>query len=184
MRKPLTVLSTLTLLGLAATMASPAQAHRSSFDATLMPVNAAAASGSVTISQVGTNTRVQLHATGLSVGMHMSHVHGVRGGQATCPTMANDTNNDGRVDIAEGLPAYGPVMLTLTDMSADLGTTLDYDRALKHLDNGDGIASIGDLTHYVVVVHGVDVDGNGQLTGSSDPALNEIAMPALCAVIT
>ena len=41
--------------------------------------------------------------------MHMSHIPGVRGGHATCPTAALDTNGDGRVDLREGLPAYGPV---------------------------------------------------------------------------
>ena len=42
-------------------------------------------------------------------GMHMHHIRGVRGGHATCPTAALDTNGDGRVDLREGLPAYGPV---------------------------------------------------------------------------
>lgn len=52
---------------------------------------------------------VTLCVTGLGAGMHMHHIRGVRGGHATCPTAALDTNGDGRVDLREGLPAYGPV---------------------------------------------------------------------------
>mgnify|MGYP002402040178 CR=1 FL=1 len=65
--------------------------------------------GSATIAQTGKNTTVSLSATGLGAGMHMHHIRGVRGGHATCPTAALDTNGDGRVDLREGLPAYGPV---------------------------------------------------------------------------
>lgn len=78
-------------------------------DATFASVNAPNASGTATIAQTGTKTTVSLSVTGLGAGMHMHHIHGVRGGHATCPTAALDTNGDGRVDLREGLPAYAPV---------------------------------------------------------------------------
>lgn len=182
--------TTLAIAALGAVLASPAQAKQSSYEARLTPVNAAGASGMVRLTQLGTTLDVDLSAAGLSGGPHMAHVHGVRGGQASCPTSANDSNGDGRVDLVEGLPAYGPVQLTLSDMTTDRGTRLDYERTYKHLDNGDGIASAGDITHYVIVVHGVDLDGDGlaskpDVRGDGPGHVdNEISMPALCAVIT
>jgi len=90
----------------AATTAAPKATTK---DATFASVNAPNASVSATIAQTGKNTTVSLSVTGLGAGMHMHHIRGVRGGHATCPIAALDTNGDGRVDLREGLPAYGPV---------------------------------------------------------------------------
>jgi Cu/Zn superoxide dismutase len=98
-----------TVAALAGALPATAAPKATTKDATFASVNAPNASGTATIAQTGKNTTVSLSATGLGAGMHMHHIRGVRGGHATCPIAALDTNGDGRVDLREGLPAYGPV---------------------------------------------------------------------------
>ena len=133
---------------------------------------------------------MHLRADGLDDGIHVAHIHGIRQALNECPTLAMDTDGNGLVDFAEGLPAYGPVQVTLSNGTNDRGTSLDYTRDFKHLDSGDGIASLGDLNQYAIVVHGVDLDGDGLATnpdvdgdGPGDPDDQEISMPALCGTI-
>jgi len=45
---------------------------------------------------------------------HIQHIHGFPSGQdARTPTRAFDTDKDGYIELAEGVPAYGPVLLNL-----------------------------------------------------------------------
>lgn len=153
------------------------------FEATMQPVNSPDAHGTVALEQQGTTLDVHVMVEDLDGGTHVAHIHGIRRAENECPALSADTNGDGNIDFLEGFPAYGPVQRTLSTQ-ADQGTTLDYTRRFKLLDNGDGIASLGDLSQYAVVIHGVDLDGDGIASkGSTDPALNEISMPALCGVI-
>ena len=158
------------------------------FAADLAAVNAGG-SGHVQLEQTGTNLVVDLTAVGLDDGIHVAHIHGVKQAQAECPGLVADTDGNGLVDIGEGLPFYGPVVRTLSNGTNDRGTSLAYQRTFKQLDNGDGIASLGPLDDYAVVVHGVDIDGNGQATNpdalgdGAGNADNEISMPALCGAI-
>lgn len=172
----------------AATSSAAATSRSENFVADLSPVNHGG-SGHVDLHQLGTHLDVDLSATGLDDGIHLAHIHGIKQAEAECPTLARDLDLNGLVDIGEGLPDYGPVVRTLSNGLNDRGTTLDYQRSFTHLDNGDGLASLGPLDGYAIVVHGVDVDGDGQATnpdalangpGNAD---NEISMPALCGVI-
>ena len=45
--------------------------------------------------------------------IHPQHIHGFTTTASTCPTTANDTNHDGVISFAEGLPAFGPVQVDL-----------------------------------------------------------------------
>lgn len=59
---------------------------------------------------------VVIAAEGLEPGMvHPQHIHGFLNGQdAVVPTEAVDTDDDGFIELAEGLTTYGPVLLSLT----------------------------------------------------------------------
>lgn len=163
--------------------------------------------GTVTIVQKGDRLRVNLDAEGLDEGLHLSHVHGVIEASNECPGADADggTVDDGLVDLVEGAPAYGPVLLAL---GADEGTAFDYSRTFTETDDplglnpsGVPLDEIGSLEQYHVVVHGVDVDGDGDLDGQQDlngdgvigdsgnPVVDlaegafELSMPALCGEI-
>lgn len=165
--------------------AASAASRTGDFDAALAPVNKPGAQGMVDLHQRGTHLDVHVMVTGLDGGVHVAHIHGIKQAENECPTLANDTNHDLFVDFAEGLPSYGPVQVTLSNGTSDTGTSLDYTRTFTHLDSGDGLASLGDLDQYAIVVHGVDLGDADDVatTGSANPATNEISMPAVCGVI-
>jgi hypothetical protein len=173
---------------LIAAAGTSALAAGSSYSAELAPVNHGG-TGTVDLHQTGTHLDVDLHALGLDDGTHVAHIHGIKQAQAECPSLAADTNADGFVDFLEGLPDYGPVVRTLSNGTSDRGTSLAYERTFKHLDNGDGVASLGPLDQYAVVIHGVDLDGDGLASNpdvqgdGADADDNEISMPALCGEI-
>lgn len=59
---------------------------------------------------------VAISARGLEPNqVHLQHIHGFPNGQdAKTPTRALDADKDGYIELAEGIPAYGPVLLSLT----------------------------------------------------------------------
>lgn len=177
-------------------MALPAAAHDKPddrFDVDLQPVNQQA-EGRVRLTLEGDGLEVRLKANGLDGGVHLAHLHGVRQAENECPQLAvHDTDGNGLVDILEGLVTYGPVQLTLSDALNDTGPRIKYRRSFATLDGGDPFAALGDLSQYAIVVHGVDLDGNGLATnpdadgdGAQDTnpgSDNEISMPALCGTV-
>ena len=172
--------------------AVPALGHDSAerYRADLDPVNAAGAQGRVKLEQHGEAVQVRLQARGLDDGIHVAHIHGIRQAENECPDLASsDTDGNGLVDVGEGLPAYGPVQRTLSDGLQDVGARIKYRRTYQSLDNGDPFTALGDLSQYAIVVHGVDVDGDGfadnpdALGDGAGNADNEISMPALCGTI-
>jgi hypothetical protein len=168
-----------------AAQASPGMGR---FTANLAPLNQDG-HGFVQLEQRGTMLAVALRASGLDDGIHVAHIHGIRQAENECPTLASDTDGNGLVDFAEGLPSYGPVQVTLSNGMADRGPSLDYTRTYTHLDGGDGIPSLGDLDQYAIVIHGVDLNGDGSATNPDvqgdgpDSDDHEITMPAICGTI-
>ncbi len=59
---------------------------------------------------------VAISASGLEPNMvHIQHIHGFPDGtDARTPTLAQDDDRDGYVELAEGLDTYGPILLNLT----------------------------------------------------------------------
>lgn len=74
---------------------------------------------------------VAINAAGLEAGQpHVQHIHGfVDGTEARTPTMALDTDGDGYLELAEGLPAYGPILLNL---AANHGNASGGDNGHSH----------------------------------------------------
>ncbi|MPZ27811.1 MAG: hypothetical protein GEV12_15725 [Micromonosporaceae bacterium] len=187
-RNLVSVLVTSVLVLIAAASPASAAPRVGDFRADLAPLNQDG-QGLVTLNQLGTRVTVHLQAAGLHDGVHVAHIHGLRQAQNECPSLAADGDGNGLVDFAEGLPAYGPVQRTLSDGTNDRGASLDYTRVFTHLDSGDAFASIGSLDQYAIVVHGVDLSGDGAATNpdvdgdGADPDDNEVTMPALCGTI-
>jgi hypothetical protein len=94
---------------------------------------------------------------------HPQHIHGFTDGTvATCPDISQDANEDGLIQIGEGLSEYGDVQLSLQELGGTFptasGSGMYYYERTFTLSN----AMLGDvdpLEEKVVVLHGLNVDG-------------------------
>lgn len=163
--------------------------HAQRFEANLAPLNVEG-HGRAKLRERNGELVVKLRAQGLDDGIHVAHIHGIRQAQNECPDHSFDTDGNGFVDLLEGLPAYGPVQITLSNGLNDTGTKIKYNRSYTMLDGGDALSELGDLSQYAIVVHGVDLNGdhlannpNAGGDAADDQDDNEISMPALCGTI-
>lgn len=154
------------------------------YEAKLSSLNGSGASGTAYVSVTGRKATVVINSTGNSANLpHAQHIH--IGGNHVCPTTADDVNHDGLVDIAEGMPQYGDVQVSLTTkgdvsnasalalsrfpVASGSGSTT-YSRTFR-LPSG---VSASDITQGVIVQHGISTlyndptmyDGSRQ---SADP---------------
>jgi hypothetical protein len=168
----------------------------------LNPLNNSGVTGRAKVRVEGRNLDVEYHARRLARGVpHAVHIHYGDDARHECPNVRDDTNDDFRLNVAEGLPAYGPIVKSLTtsgDTSPASALAVDrfstapkgkihYHRDMKAstsvaraIRNGEG----------VIVVHGVDYNQNGKYdfdsAGASEldaklPA--EATDPAACGVL-
>ncbi len=140
---------------------------------------------------------IDIEAHGLEPNqVHAQHIHGFTDGtQAHTPTLAQDTDLDGFVELAEGLVKYGPIQLNLTlnpqDSVHDHGTdghdhtasamfptadangNLHY-REVFRFDQTDPnmqsiFSAITPLDAKEIVLHGLTLqDGQGRDGGEAD----------------
>ena len=108
------VATAVTSLPAAVSAAQPMMAKQ--YSVYLLPLNNSGVSGTATVSLYDKTLTVKFDAMGLQPNMsHDAHIHGMLNGtDATCPTMAQDTNGDGYVSVFEGAPAYGPIKVSLS----------------------------------------------------------------------
>jgi hypothetical protein len=139
---------------------------------------------------------------------HAQHFHGsfTADSDFTCPTSASDKDGDGQVNVEEGLPQYGDVIVSLTtsgDTSARSGLALDrfpvadadgnlrYERTIE-FPKGAGER----MRNFHIVQHGLDVNGNdkydleglGESTFAKSLGVNGVpeegTNPATCGTIS
>lgn len=170
------------LLLASASPAQPTEPQRTnSYSGTLTPLNDSGITGTFTIEQRGQGQiRVHIMATGLEVtpNPHVGHIHGLEGSQdAMCPTLAQDAagDNDGFVELAEGLTTYGPIILQFGDVDPDNDGVVDY-TATFNLNNSssfNGDMDKGDLLPLElreIVLHGLTLEeGEGATNANSAP---------------
>jgi hypothetical protein len=151
--------------------------------------------------------QVKVHVEGVAPNLpHAQHLHGIDDGAGifvagACPTIANDGDlgrpMDGLVDTVEGILQSGSVRVSLStsgDTSgssalavdrfpvADEGGVLDYSRTFTPSDS----RIWRDLGALEVVVHGVDLNGNGGYdlgfgpSSLTDQVPLEATIPAVC----
>jgi hypothetical protein len=186
--------------------------------AELAELNGSGAYGRATVVVKGDSIlRIGVRARGLTPDApHAQHIHYGQQALNECPGLAQDVNGDGRLTTVEGVPAYGPVAVSLTTTGDTSPASvlavdrfpfakdgrLDYRR--NHIPfsevagagaNG-GTASAADVADAVrrgegvVVIHGIDYDGDGRYSFSTegaselDPRLPaEATDPAVCGVL-
>lgn len=172
-------------------------AHGDELHATLSPVptNRVTGSGTATVHLDGNQATVTVRTQGLLDAPHAQHFH--IGAKGQCPTASAAKEHNGQLSLntSDGVPFYGGIGASLTttgDTSADSGLAIDrfpqgasytYQRTLTV---DDKTAESLRAQNAVVVVHGIDYNGNGEyddVLGASDldPALpSEATNPALC----
>jgi hypothetical protein len=169
----------------------------------LDPLNNSGAKGQAQVRTMHRRLHIDVHARGVVKGMpHAQHIHWGQTARNECPTVAkDDTNGDFRLETLEGVPAYGPVAVSLTKRGGTAPAsglavdrfptapkgTIDYDRKTR---TSKAVARAIRRGDAVVVVHGVDYNGNGMYdfdsAGASDldPSLPaEATDPAICGVL-
>ena len=203
------------MLGAGAAQAQSPQSKGSektvTLTAKLAELNDSNASGTATA--VVRNQKIQhieVRASGLTPNApHAQHIHYGETALHECPAPELDVNNDGRLDTAEGTPAYGPVVVSLTTTGdttpasfLDVGRfpvsengSYNYSRDGIRITKVAGTGTAKEIAdairagYGVVVIHGVDYNGDGGYDFSSgaselDPNLPaEATDPATCGVL-
>jgi hypothetical protein len=164
-----------------------AQDGGSTFRATLGELNDSGAQGEATLRLSGRNLHVHISATGLEAGgVHLGHIHGMsssnRPVDSTCPTGTADTDGDGFIEFAEGLPNYGPVVVNFNNVDADLNGTVDFTTTITL----SGQEATMPLNKRVIVLHGMTVGaiGTGTPGEVNGTAGYKTALPVLCGVVS
>ena len=164
------------------------------YTATLSELNGSGAGGTATVelNDDASQATITINPTGLAEGLpHAQHIHGEIGMANQCPTPDADANGDGVITVAEGLPSYGGIQVSLTtsgDTSADSGLAVDRypvgnETYSRTIDISEEVS--GDLANLHIVVHGVDENGDGEYNGEARSSLDEslpreATLPASC----
>jgi hypothetical protein len=168
----------------------------------LNTLNNSGVTGNAHAKVMGKKVQVNYSAKHLAANLpHAAHIH--YGAQAAheCPTVKDDANHDFRLNVAEGLPKYGPIAISLTT-SGDTSPasalavdrfstapkgTIHYDRTVT---TSKAVAKAIRKGEGVLVVHGVDYNNNGKydFDGAGKSELNadlpaEATDPAVCGVL-
>ncbi|MGI9033825.1 MAG: hypothetical protein ACR2HY_09170 [Acidimicrobiales bacterium] len=117
------------------------------------------------------------------------HIHGDSNKDNVCPGLDSDANHDGVIDTLEGMPHYGGIDASFTTSGGTAGGPLPDGLALdrfpvanrggvvvyqRTITVSDEVANDDGRLH--VVVHGADLNGDGQYDGALS-SLNTLLPP-------
>ena len=168
------------------------------YKAVLKPLNpnasARAAFGKAKIRVQGSMATVQLEAMGLDRNtLHLQHIHAAD----QCPTMADDVNRDGYLDLFEGVPKYGPILIPLDgNLSDEASNFASFPTAPQGKINYMESVSVADLLAYQsvqddggflniagrhIVIHGVAASTElPETVGTIDGVPAQVTIPVAC----
>ena len=173
------------------------------FKAELNPLNRSGAEGHAMLAREGMNGKkieTEIHSEDLAPKLpHAQHIHGMAQAISECPTLAA-SGRDNLITTAEGLPSYGPILVSLTtkgDTSPESALAVERfpvanATGFVHYERNLSVPSkvAKNLGKFAIVQHGVDLNHNGRYDFKSagkselDPSLpQEATIPANCGVI-
>lgn len=126
------------------------------YTADLAMLNNSGVSGTAELTLKGDQLTVKIQATGLEPSMvHPQHIHGFmeNNRNSKCPPASADDDGDGLVELGEGLPFYGPVLLPLDPFPTAPDGSINFEETYT-VDS-----SITPLQNRAIVLHGMTVDG-------------------------
>ncbi len=81
------------------------------------------ANGVAAINQRGDRITVVVGVSGVEpMALHPQHIHA----GPECPDMSADVNGDGFLDVIEGIPDYGPILVSLDNNLGNFEASLDF----------------------------------------------------------
>ena len=167
-----------------APVAAQSEQAGATYRATLSPLNGSGARGEAILTKQGQTLRVEITATGLEAGgPHLSHIHGLSQGDrsvnSTCPTQAQDSDGDGFVELAEGIPVYGPILVDFMNIDPDQDGNVNFTTTVPITD------STMPLQMRHIVIHGMSVGpvGAGTPGEVNGEAGYKVVLPVLCGEI-
>ena len=195
-------------------ISNAASAHPQTFTTTFTPLNAGAPLSKVGLNpsataQVNYNhdtdlLHVQIQGSGFEPGIpHVAHIHGnlvnpMTSGSGALdsftPTLAQDVDGDGFIELFEGLTRYGPILFDFENIDANLDGIINYDMTfdlrdssapfgfINPLDPSQGRYGLTDLVgldfasldkrelviHGLTVPQGVGIDNPNQNSPTDD----------------
>lgn len=187
----------------ASKQARPAAAATAIYRAQLVPLNAKATeravTGTATFTISGEQLTARVDAKGLFAGIpHAQHIHGFTDGtDAVCPRPPADRQDDGDrlIDVVEGLPAYGAILVPLdselvpvTQQSYPVAEgrlgIIDYEATASVAELEEAIGTELALERRVVVLHGIDPDASLPASVQSLAGLPATTtLPVACGII-
>ncbi len=168
----------------------PPAGQRIAAVASPVPTNRVTGAGAATLVLHGNVATVTVDTNGLLNAVHLMHIHG---GTGKCPTASSAQRFHGQsfIGASAGDRVYGGVVTSLTQFGDTspashlistlfpAGADIRYTRTLTV---GPGVAAEMRAGLAVIVVHGIDYNGNGVYDNSLGPAV-EASAPALCGAL-
>lgn len=160
--------------------AADAGSGTSTLRADLTQLNFSGVSGTATVSVKGNKLDASIDATGLLADQpHAAHIHFGATALHECPTQ-DAAGADNQLTTGEGLRFYGPVVVSFTTRgdtspasvlaidrySTAPGGVIDYDR--DNIKTQRAVAKAIAAGQGVVVLHGLDYDVAGSISGEYD----------------
>lgn len=129
------------------------------YTAELTELNGSDVTGTAELVLEGNELTVIINAMNLVPDMvHPQHIHGFQedNRNAKCPPASADSDGDGLVELGEGLPFYGPVLLPLQPFPTAPDGMISF---VQTYNVSDLDFSVTPLQNRVIVLHGMYVDG-------------------------
>lgn len=133
----------------------------------------------------GNEVTVALSVNGVTTSLHPQHIHA----GTTCPDASDDANGDGYVDVIEGLPKYGGILVNLdSDLSSNAagsfpsGSSYGYHEQAQRSTLQEEIETAIKLGRRHIVVHGYEGPVPASVQGLGGLPAN-LVLPIACGQI-